>query len=233
MAHDFTDLCERIRQHCQQRGWYGSDVQHGFWVKHGLWVPYPDVGSYGYRAELDAITEPPLERFARAPATVKQIAQTEQAIGRELPAALRAIYLSVANGGFGPGEGLEDVSSLSLVRGPHGTWQLPEQIARYLERHPHRYLEFEYEQVPDGLVQLCTWDRECGPDSMQDLNSGRVYGLNNASFYNDKIIGFDWIDFQAASVEDWFEQWLAGALECPFEHLEGSEGPPEERDAAR
>lgn len=227
MASDFADLCERIRQHCQQRRWYGSDEEYITLVSKGLWIPYRSVGSPGYRAELDGAREPepPVERFARPPATEEEIARTEHAIGRELPAALKAIYLSVANGAFGPGLGLEDVSSLADVT-PR-SWQLTERMAQYLEAHSRRRVECSLYSLPEDLVYLCTWDWECGPESMLDLNSGRVYGMNNASFYSDYSIEVAWIDFQASSVADWFERWISGALECPLSHVEGFEGPPE------
>lgn len=225
MASDFTDLCELIRQHCQRRGWYGSDSDYAYQVEYARRVPRWEPVS-----EL-------LQRFSRAPATAEQIAQTEQVVGRELPAAFKDIYRSVADGGFGPGHGLEGVSSLTRVT--HGGWQLSECAAHYLEAHPHRHLECD--QLPSGLVCLCTWDRDNGdPTSMLDLNSGRAYGLGlgirsdlNTAVLDPDHFDFErayWIDFQAASVEDWFERWLGGLLEYPFSNQEGIEKEPPEPD---
>ena len=228
MASASSDLCERIRQHCQQRRWYGSDLEHDYLVTYGLWVPYRRAGSPGPQLDMDEQDpEPPVERFARAPATAAHIAQAEQALGRELPAALKAISLSLANGAFGPGMGLEDVGGLIHIPGPHGGWQLSERAAHYLEVYPRRYLECDH--LPEGLVHLCTRDWEFGPESVLDLNSGRVYGTNNASFYSD-LVGFFWIVFEATSLEVWFEQWLSGTLDCPFSHLERLEEPSEPDD---
>lgn len=170
---------------------------------------------------FEVIGDPPSERFARAPATTDQIARTEHALGLPLPPVLTAIYLHVANGGFGPGFGLEGVGCLTAVT--RGNWRLAERAAHYLEAHPGRYLECD--EVPEGLVRLCDWG--CGTDSILDLASGRVYGLGCGSRSEWNGVAPDasefvtWLDFQATSVEDWFERWLRGELDQPLTRLEG------------
>lgn len=47
------------------------------------------------------------------PATAEHIAQAEAELGFEIPAALRALYLDIADGGFGPGDGLYSVADLA------------------------------------------------------------------------------------------------------------------------
>lgn len=225
MAADFAELCERIRQHCQQRGWYGPDSEYD------SWIAYREGRYHGSGGHMWTVANPPVEGFTLAPATSEQIVHTEQVVGRELSAALKAIYLSLANGGFGPGYGLVGVSGLTAVT--RADWRLSERAARYLEEHPERYLECD--QVPEGLVLMCDWG--CGLTSMLDLNTGRVYGLGagSCSDWNGVESGAGdyvlWMDFQASSVEDWFERWLRGALDQPFARLEGLEDGPPEPDA--
>src|SRR5262245_61548203 len=206
MASDISDLCQCILQRCRERQWYGADVEY-------RWLTWPGVRRVTrYEASgtpFDVIRElqPHKDRFARAPASAEQAAQTERVLGCRLPTALTAVYLQVANGGFGPGYGLDTVQSLTRVT--RGSWRLGARAAHYLEAHPRRYLECD--EVPEGLVQLCDWG--CGLGSLLDLASGRVYGrgCGTRSDWNgvapDASEFVPWLDFQATSVEDWFERW--------------------------
>ena len=48
-----------------------------------------------------------------APATAEQVAEAEAALGFEVPGEVRQLYLDIANGGFGPGDGLYSLSDLA------------------------------------------------------------------------------------------------------------------------
>ena len=81
----FTELCHCIREKCRRDGWYGGtlDLRHaspGHPQRHG---------------------------FAYPPASEEQLRATEAALGFTLPPVLRALYAEVANGGFGPGAGIQ------------------------------------------------------------------------------------------------------------------------------
>jgi hypothetical protein len=76
-----------------------ADVMKGF----GVVAPMP----VGDRASgRDPAPLPP-------PATAEQVAQAEAALGFELPTGLRQLYLDIANGGFGPGDGLYSLGELA------------------------------------------------------------------------------------------------------------------------
>src|SRR5438132_11366139 len=69
-----------------------------------------------YASLLDRILEkyqyekqPASEKNMYPPATEEQLQATEEALGFALPPLLRACYLRVSNGGFGPGEGVMGV----------------------------------------------------------------------------------------------------------------------------
>ena len=47
------------------------------------------------------------------PATAEQVAEAEAALGFELPAGLRQLYLEIGNGGFGPGDGLYSLTDIA------------------------------------------------------------------------------------------------------------------------
>jgi hypothetical protein len=82
-----TVLGERIRQKCQQDGWYGGEL-HGPTYFH---VRPDHPQRYG---------------FAYPKAREEQLLATEAALGFPLPYVLRSLYAHVANGGFGFGYGL-------------------------------------------------------------------------------------------------------------------------------
>ena len=48
-----------------------------------------------------------------APAESKDVRDAETRLGRELPADLKQLYTSIANGGFGPGEGLASLDVMA------------------------------------------------------------------------------------------------------------------------
>lgn len=76
-----------------------ADVMKGF----GVVSPMP----VGDRATgRDPAPLPP-------PATAEQVAQAEAALGFALPVAVRSLYLDIANGGFGPGDGLYSLADLA------------------------------------------------------------------------------------------------------------------------
>lgn len=217
---DLLDLCKRIRRHCETRSWYGSDAEEDW--RPGCTVmldPYDDNSAIWDPEEL-------AKRFARPTATADQIENAKIRLGFALPPALEYGYRLVANGAFGPGYGLVCVERLHLERS--GGWRLTDRAAGYLESHPRRFLECD--DLPEGLVALCDWG--CGIGSLVDLRTGRVYGAgagkrsewNGVSPGASEFVEFVvWMDFQATSVEDWFERWRSGVLDQPLSNLEGVE----------
>lgn len=91
----FTELCHCIQEKCRRDGWYGGtlDLRH---AKPG---------------------HPQRHGFAYPPASEEQLYATETALGFLLPPVLRALYAEVANGGFGPGGGIQ--GALGGYGSPH------------------------------------------------------------------------------------------------------------------
>jgi len=132
----YTTLCERIREHCQQNNWYGPDGYEpshepgyydanrwwhdgeipasGHYDLDGTWYA-PDERIFDHRRYIDehgkfrhhAITHDSRTGFEFPPATEEQIQVTEEALGIPLLPLLRALYTRLANGGFGPACGLQ------------------------------------------------------------------------------------------------------------------------------
>jgi hypothetical protein len=111
----FNALFQRIRTHCQERGWYGRDddvpVDHAGFEEPGPFdQDWHGPAWYDEDGHILAVykTNPDPRRtgFAHPPATEEQLRLTEETLGFSLPPALRALYGQLANGGFGPGDGI-------------------------------------------------------------------------------------------------------------------------------
>ncbi|HKV84827.1 MAG TPA: SMI1/KNR4 family protein [Ktedonobacterales bacterium] len=212
-----SDLCQRIYRHCQARNWFGPDSGDDTSAR----IVPTQYDTFGDPFE---VVKPPLfDTFAQPPATKYEIDQAEEKLQQELPGALKAIYLELANGGFGPGLGLATAGSLSGVS--RGNWKVNERAATYLRDHPRRYLECD--DLPEGFVRLCNWG--CGLTSDLDVWSGHIYGRgagirsdwNSVSPEASEYV--HWIAFQADSAEEWFDLWLRGVLRQPLSTLEAFE----------
>jgi hypothetical protein len=193
-------LCERIREHCRQRNWYGSDYHFAARLAHSLLDEQVTTG------------------FLNAPATESRLDEAERALGFALPPALRAVYTHVADGGFGPATGLLDAASLARTL-TQGSWQISDRAVARLDQDPRAQLYCEDE--PAGLVTLCAWDEFHGLQwdgfyglhSKLDSRTGRVvvviYDMYPPEPHWDSAIV---IEPQARSIEDWFERWMVGEL---------------------
>ena len=82
-------LFAAIRTRCQQDHWYG-----------------PELSSPKSRKGV-SLDNPRRLGFAYLPASEELLVRTEAALGFALPPLLHALYAKVANGGFGPGAGLQ------------------------------------------------------------------------------------------------------------------------------
>lgn len=94
-------LVQDIVEKCRRDGWYGPA---DFRRRRVAWA-HPLSFEHG---------------FAFPPATPTQLRETERLLGFSLPGLLRALYLNLANGGFGPGAGL---------RGTRGGYGNPDTFA--------------------------------------------------------------------------------------------------------
>ncbi|KUL23020.1 SMI1/KNR4 family protein [Streptomyces regalis] len=79
------------------------------------------------------------------PATLAAVTEAEQNIGFPLPPLLRRLYLEVANGGFGPAEGILGVSGGAS----QGDWN---DLAEIYQEGPD-----PSGQIPAGLVPVYDW----------------------------------------------------------------------------
>lgn len=97
MDTTYTELFASIREKCQRDGWYGGELD--------------SPTSLHVRPD-----HPQRVSFAYSPASEEQLQATETALGFPLPPLLRTLYAEDANGGFGPGAGIQ--GALGLYSSP-------------------------------------------------------------------------------------------------------------------
>lgn len=233
-SDQYTELCKRIVIACRQKNWYGPDNL------------LPDVHDEVYEDEAYHLHTPLYDihtGFAFAPATEEQLRKTEEVMGFAHPPLLRALYLQVANGGFGPGTGLigafggyctdlrYDPRYLHLTK-EHLLKQFGEAFCREsypnlfnpvpfdLEQHEKRYgnpglIRLSEREWPTFFLQLCTVWYEAA--YYLHVKSGRVYLAEAGE--GETLSGeeaFTNLYRQSDSLEEWLERWLAGEMEPQY-----------------
>jgi hypothetical protein len=209
MDYAYTVLFERIMQKCQREGWYGGGLD-----RRNTRPDHPQ--RYG---------------FAYPPASEEQLLATEAALGFPLPPVLRAIYTEVANGGFGPGGGIQgalsgysssrDVQESTIVvdynwlrqvgyttiehRGLVRLVDLADYAGQWRGGNGGEYLLLPNEVWPEQLLSL--EDLGCCMQACLDCKTGRV--LCTAPSGNDEEYEIGLI---APSLEDYLERWLSGEV---------------------
>ena len=125
-----------------------------------------------------------LTGFAFPPASEAQLAATEEALGFPLPETLRALYTLVANGGFGPSQGITG------ARGGYcfGLDMRETTLDGYTDTDPMRhYFDLMTYEAAHGLATSLilppqTWPARflqfvywgCAEDTYIDARSGRL-----------------------------------------------------------
>ena len=174
-------LFDRIREKCQQQGWFGPELLSPSWSD----VADRDLGRQG---------------FVFPPATAEQIAETHQRLGFSLPANLTALYTHIANGGFGPGAGL---------RGVVGGYRFHEQnaVEAYHHRKGAQVVNREGQSVcwPRLLLPIC--DLGDVNEACLDGQTGQIIVVAPTEHEGGVV---PLMTLEAPSLEDWLERWLQG-----------------------
>ena len=212
--NSYGELFDLIREKCQRENWYGPDgdniYQYGEKYRRRRWYDW----ERNFHV-VDKENDPLRFGFEYPPATEEQLLATEKALGFPLPPALRALYLQVANGGFGPGYGIigakggfphtSDGRCRDIADGYHAG----EHNIRYIDFATHekelaatRQVELPLGVYPDRFLFICYWG--CGIGTDIDCNTGRIF-QGQAS-----RIGYYVLEYRASSLEEWLQQWLKG-----------------------
>lgn len=157
------------------------------------------------------------------PATAEQVQATEQTLGFPLPPLLRACYLQVSNGGFGPGDGVMGViggfednrgnlleaylarktsyRSIELAECEKQAYEINPQVVPF-KLVSNRGLLPPPGTWPSSLLEF--YHHGCGDFSSIDLQTGRIFVGGNFPLW-----------YEANSFEEWLERWLADEFYAP------------------
>ncbi len=144
------------------------------------------------RRFIDAWQFVEFRRFPRA--AREQITRAEDRVGFPLPEALRAVYLEVANGGFGPGYGLIGVDG--------GATDDRGDTIEHL---------YEHLSEPDPEVDDWEWPERALPFCYRGC---QVYSCVMPDGSVIDLDGYDWHDTGIPLV-DWLSRWADGMLSEP------------------
>jgi SMI1/KNR4 family protein SUKH-1 len=127
------------------------------------------------------------------PASSEALDEAEHIIGYPLPPLLRRLYAEVANGGFGPFDGVEGVEG--------GHTDGPGMLADYIEWRDEEMPE-DFPAWMPGVVSFC--DFGCAMWALLDCRTpeGKILFLDQSTLHS--------LDLPLAR---WFELWLAGELD--------------------
>ena len=141
-----------------------------------------------------------LEELARhsewpAPASEAEVQAAERVIGHPVPPFLRTLYLQVANGGFGPEDGVMGVRG--GARGP-----IFADIAELYSEGPD-----PTGLTPDGLVLIVDWG--CSIWTMSDFRatSGNIWSSVEGELIDEHM-----------SIAEWLGRSVAEGIEPPGPH---------------
>jgi hypothetical protein len=135
------------------------------------------------------------------PAPVEHVIAAERVLGFALPPLLREIYLTIGNGGFGPGYGLFAVDDGVPARVAKRDWYLVELYTSFRER-PRR------NPWGDKMLPICSWG--CTYFSYLDcaLPDAPVMSFDeNSHGHGPWDCAFS---LHAKSFEEWLTRWLSG-----------------------
>jgi hypothetical protein len=155
--------------------------------------------------ELAMIREAAESLALPPPASPRELGELERLTGLDLPQFLREVYLSVANGCFGPAYGL-----MPLTRHP-----LDEREETILEVYRSFLLPDTEDPAwawPKSLLPICDWG--CAIRSCVDCSSGE--GAVIRFDPNGHGPGARWesaFEEESPSIRSWLMSWATGTLQ--------------------
>ena len=215
-------LFERIRAKCANRNWYGPDADYDHihrCLQSTSTAPYYWYDrarkEYILHSLADIDTLPVSQRFEYPVVTDKLLLQTEQVLKFSLPPVLRALYTQLANGGFGPGHGID-----GILGGYHSDGYGDNIVLRYLHNKRNAaivdLLDYEQNLAPGQHLEIPDdiWFDRClaichhglGVYTYYDCKSGYVFEYSpthEVSHHRSYTL-----NMIACSLEDWLELWL-------------------------
>jgi hypothetical protein len=132
------------------------------------------------------------------PASPRELAESEERIGFDLPPLLRSIYSEIANGGFGPGYGFIGL----ITRVPLGQFK-GDSAVELFESFRDGDLENPTWVWPERLIPSCDWG--CAIRSCIDCSEPRLPIIRfDPNKPEDQFVR------ESPSLAEWLEDWLDG-----------------------
>jgi len=140
--------------------------------------------------------------LAPPPADLDALDGAEAAIGRTLPLLLRAVYLRVGDGGFGPAYGLLPLFS------PEPGDDHDSLVGRYLSLSTRQPRDPNW-SWPPNLVPFCDWGGGISTCTDCSTEQGAVLTFDPDSYEDGGPMASAFAQTHP-SVEAWFSDWLRG-----------------------
>lgn len=227
-------LFQRMRKKCHSRNWYGADAddpheklrmikdndqrereqyehdqresgQHFSFRSSMTFCWYDKDGKrYAINRYTDLSSFPLQTDFENPVATQEQLDAAEQSLGFPLPALLKELYANMADGGFGPGYGLDSLESIAASYSTMKQRNRIVDIAFYERRRSSAdHLEIPHYIWPYRFLYLCHWG--CAEYSYLDCDLERVF-RGGAALDNYCL------DLEAQSLYEWLDLWSRDEL---------------------
>lgn len=198
-----TLLLEAIQAKCQREQWFGADLDSSKWH-----IVNSDFDSFDEQEKqiIRVINHPRNFSFAFAPASEKQVRATEARLGLTLPPLLKALYMTIANGGFGPGTGLRGIEGGYDGTNHDGTladlYPTEARTNQVFDLSPNQQ---EWLVLPQGRWPrevLCLADMGCAQEACLDAFSERMYILGVTADDRHVLEPLSW------TLEEWLWRWV-------------------------
>ena len=132
------------------------------------------------------------------PVTLSEMELAEKKLGFRLPSLLRALYLQIGNGGFGPGYGL-----IGLDERGAGNYHI-NLVDGYIEGV--NFMHPDYPPWPKQFLVICNWGDNITSVLDWAATQCPVYRFNGDRYAAGPFESA--MDFESPSLQTWLEDWL-------------------------
>jgi hypothetical protein len=149
--------------------------------------------------ELGVINKAPFHKVP-PPVSLDELELAEKKLGFQLPSLLRALYLQIGNGGFGPGYGLIGLNDMG-AKNYHSNL-----VDGYLEGI--NFVHPDYPAWPRQFITICNWGDNITSILEWTMPQNPVYRFNGDKYNEGPYENA--MKLESLSFQIWFEDWLSG-----------------------
>ena len=134
------------------------------------------------------------------PVSLDELELAEKKLRFQLPSLLRALYLQIGNGGFGPGYGLIGLNDMG-ARNYHANL-----VDGYLEGI--NFVHPDYPPWPRQFITICDWGDSITSVLDWTAPQSSVYRFNGDKYDEGPLENV--IKLESPALQTWLEDWLNG-----------------------